>query len=56
MYRIPCAEVWGGVRKEDLDACAAVLTIRLHSSSRDGEVNGTTIVFAGNTDEAGDQP
>ncbi len=40
MYHIRCAEVWGGIKNENLDACSAVLTISLYSSSCDGGKGG----------------
>ena len=40
MYRIRCAEVWGGIKNEDLDVCSSVLKASLYSSACDGGKGG----------------
>ncbi len=40
MYEMKCAEIWGGVRNQDQDVCAAGLTASLHSSACAGGKGG----------------
>ena len=40
MYEMKCAEIWGGIRNQDQDVCAAGLTASLHSSSCAGGKGG----------------
>ena len=40
MYRIKCAEVWGGIKNQDQDVCSAGVTASLYSSSCDGGKGG----------------
>jgi sigma-B regulation protein RsbU (phosphoserine phosphatase) len=40
MYRIQCAQIWGGIRNEDQDVCSEGITASLHSSSCDGGKGG----------------
>lgn len=40
MHEIHCAEVWGGVRNEDVDACSKQLTTSLYSHACDGGKGG----------------
>jgi sigma-B regulation protein RsbU (phosphoserine phosphatase) len=40
MYRLKCAEVWGGVKDEQLDVCSPGLTLGLYSSACHGGKGG----------------
>ncbi len=40
MYEIKCAEVWGGIKNEDLDACSKTMTVSLYSSACDSGKGG----------------
>jgi sigma-B regulation protein RsbU (phosphoserine phosphatase) len=40
MYRLKCAEVWGGIKDEELDVCSRGLTVSLFSSACDGGKGG----------------
>lgn len=40
MHEIRCAEVWGGIRDEDVDACSRNLTTSLFSHACDGGKGG----------------
>ncbi len=40
MYRLKCAEVWGGIKDEELDACSRGLTVGLFSSACEGGKGG----------------
>jgi sigma-B regulation protein RsbU (phosphoserine phosphatase) len=40
MYRLQCAEVWGGIKNQDRDACSAALVASLYSSASDGGKGG----------------
>jgi sigma-B regulation protein RsbU (phosphoserine phosphatase) len=40
MHQIRCAEVWGGIKNEDVDACSTMLTTSLYSSACDGGKGG----------------
>ncbi len=40
MYRLKCAEVWGGIKDEELDVCAPGLTLSLFSSACEGGKGG----------------
>jgi len=44
MYRIRCAEVWGGIGSRDEDVCSGGLVASLHSSACDGG-NGGDIYY-----------
>ena len=40
MHRIQCAEVWGGIRNQEQDACSSGIVASLYSSSCDGGKGG----------------
>ena len=40
MQRLQCAQVWGGVRNEDVDIRTSCMTASLYSSSADGGKGG----------------
>ncbi len=40
MRRLKCAEVWGGIKNEELDVCSRGLTVSLFSSACDGGKGG----------------
>lgn len=40
MRRLKCAEVWGGIKNEQLDVCSRGLTVSLFSSACDGGKGG----------------
>ena len=40
MHRIQCAEVWGGIRNQEQDACSAGIAASLYSSACDGGKSG----------------
>jgi serine phosphatase RsbU (regulator of sigma subunit) len=40
MYEIRCAEVWGGIRGEDIDADVSAINVSLFSKAADGERGG----------------
>jgi serine phosphatase RsbU (regulator of sigma subunit) len=40
MYRLKCAEVWGGIKNEELDVCSGGLTVSLFSSACEGGKGG----------------
>ena len=40
MYRIRCAEIWGGIRDQDQDVCSAGLVASLFSSACEGGKGG----------------
>ena len=44
-HRLRCAEVWGGVRDEDVDACSAALDLSLYSSACDRGGKGGDIYY-----------
>ncbi len=46
MLRLQCAEVWGGIKNEDLDVCSPGLNVSLYSSSCDGGKGGDVYYFS----------
>ena len=46
MYRLQCAELWGGVKNEDLDVGSSGLTLSLYSSASDGDRGGDVYYFS----------
>ena len=40
MYRIRCAEIWGGIGSQDEDVCSAGIVASLHSNAFDGARGG----------------
>ena len=40
MHEIQCAEVWGGIKDQDVDACSRSLNVSLYSSACDGGRGG----------------
>jgi phosphoserine phosphatase RsbU/P len=46
MYVIKCAEVWSGIKNEDVDACSQTVTASLFSSSADGTRGGDIYFFS----------
>ncbi len=46
MYQIKCAEIWGGIRSEDTDICAAGITASLYSGACDGGKGGDVYYFS----------
>lgn len=40
MQRLKCAEVWGGIKNEELDVCSLGLTVSLYSSACEGGKGG----------------
>ncbi|RMF84900.1 MAG: serine/threonine-protein phosphatase [Planctomycetota bacterium] len=40
MQTIQCAEVWGGIKNQDVDACSRCLNVSLYSSACDGGRGG----------------
>jgi sigma-B regulation protein RsbU (phosphoserine phosphatase) len=45
-HQLRCAEVWGGVRHEDVDACSATLEASLFSLAADGGEGGDLYYFS----------
>lgn len=46
MYRMKCAEVWGGTLDADMDVCTNGLTASLYSVSSDGGMGGDIYYFS----------
>ena len=46
MYKIKCAEIWGGIKNAELDVCSAGITASLFSSSCDGGKGGDAYHFS----------
>lgn len=46
MYKIKCAEIWGGIKNAELDVCSAGITASLYSSSCDGGKGGDAYLFS----------
>lgn len=46
MYRVKCAEVWGGTHDADMDVCTNGLTASLYSVSSDGGKGGDIYYFS----------
>ncbi len=46
MHRLKCAEVWGGIKDEELDACSRGLTVGLFSSACTGGKGGDVYYFS----------
>ena len=46
MYRVKCAEVWGGTLDADMDVCTNGLTASLYSASSDGGRGGDIYYFS----------
>lgn len=46
MQRIPCGEIWGGNRNDDVDLCTAALTASLFSSAAEGGKGGDLYYFS----------
>ena len=40
MYRIKCAEIWGGIQNQEQDVCSAGIVASLYSSASDGGKGG----------------
>ena len=40
MYRIQCAEIWGGIGSQDQDVCSAGIVASLYSNAHDGDKGG----------------
>ena len=46
MLRLKCAEIWGGVKDEELDVCAPGLTMSLYSSACNGGKGGDIYYYS----------
>ena len=46
MRRLECAEVWGGIKNQDVDVCSPGLNVSLYSSSCDGGKGGDVYFFS----------
>ena len=46
MLRLKCAEIWGGVKDEELDVCAPGLTMSLYSSACHGGKGGDIYYYS----------
>ena len=45
MYRIQCAEIWGGIRNLEQDVCTSSLVASLYSASCEGGKGGDIYYF-----------
>ncbi len=46
MLRLKCAQVWGGIKNQDVDVCSPGLNVSLYSSSCDGGKGGDVYYFS----------